>query len=55
MNVNGTEGSHEVGEGDERPSVMNEIDVCCAECGEEEGVSLKTCKSWMLLSRLIHP
>ena len=36
MNVNGTEGSHEVGEGDERPSVMNEIDVCCAECGEEE-------------------
>ena len=24
-------------------------DVCCAECGEEEGVSLKTCKSCMLV------
>jgi len=29
---------------------MNQIDVCgCAECGEEGGVSLKTCKACMLV------
>jgi hypothetical protein len=27
--------------------MMNEIDVCCAECGEEGGASLKTCKACM--------
>ena len=26
---------------------MNKIDVCCAECGKEGGVSLKACKSCM--------
>jgi hypothetical protein len=26
---------------------MNEIDVCCAECGEKGDASLKTCKSCM--------
>ena len=28
---------------------MNEIDVCCAECGVAGGVSLKACKSCMLV------
>ena len=28
---------------------MNQINVCCADCGEEGGPSLKTCKSCMLV------
>ena len=28
---------------------MNQISVCCAECGEEGGVNLKTCKRCMLV------
>jgi hypothetical protein len=28
---------------------MNEIDVCCAECGNEGGAGLKTCKACMLV------
>jgi hypothetical protein len=28
---------------------MNQINACCAECGEEGGIALRTCKSCMLV------
>ena len=28
---------------------MNQINVCCAECGKEGGTSLKMCKACMLV------